>query len=62
MMKQKFYCCIGKLGRFDHTTLRYYRKESIKAFLEGSRLTWNECKRMGWKCVKVEVTIEAINQ
>jgi len=63
-MKEKRYICYrvyrGKPQYRIHT-LAYYRKDSISSLLEGSTMTWNQAKDFGWKCVKVEITINQIN-
>lgn len=40
-------------------TLSHYKKECISNFMEGSTMTWKECKKYGWKCEKVDVNIQS---
>ena len=43
------------------TTLSYYKKDSIKKFIEGSGQSWNHWySKYNFRCVKVEVTIKEI--
>jgi len=51
------YVIVDKKGNALQNTLSYLRKDAISEFLDGSTMTWNECKKYGWKCLKVDVII-----
>lgn len=63
-MKQTLWCCIGtdfKDGpNYDWTTLSYKRSDSIQKCVSNIWNTWAKLKSQGWKCKKVEVTINII--
>lgn len=54
---QIMYLIVDKKGIATISTLSYQRKDCIKKFLEGSKLTWKEVLKFGWKCIKVDVNI-----
>lgn len=64
-MKQKLWCCVGfdfKTPYFQWHSLAYTRSQSIKLHTESSVWTWRKWKSKGWKCIKVEVIINQINE
>lgn len=62
----KQYICVlpnGLLGekawwRWD--TLSWDAKISKQKCIEDSVLTWKDCLKKGWKCVKVEINIKTL--
>ncbi len=53
------YIIVDKRGTGDINSLRNTRRECILNFV-GSK-TWKEVKKWGWKCIKVDVTIQSSN-
>lgn len=49
----------GKKPQFD--TLRTTKSKCISTFLEGSELPWKVAKKNGWKCIKVQASLQPIN-
>jgi len=45
----------GKDGEIMISTISFLRKEAIVAFVKGSNMTWEECKKYGWRAIKVVV-------
>ncbi len=41
-------------------TLNSYRAKSIKEFLSNQDKSWRYWKTLGWRCIKVEITIKPI--
>jgi len=58
-LMQKMWVLISKTGQIDYTTLSCYRKGAIKNFLQDTSMTWDECKKYGWRCIKVNVQFTA---
>ena len=63
-MKIKLWCCVG----FDFKEPYYYlpslagsKKGATLRFNNGEYI-WENYKKKGWKCIKVEVTIKPINE
>lgn len=60
--KQLFmYVIIDKKKKPHLYSLRLGKKECISAFINGSSLSWDETKKFGWKCIKVDVFIQSIS-
>ncbi len=56
----KGYYIIGNIkGGAQTETISYQRKDAIKRFLEGSFITWEECKKVGWRCFKVDIVFKS---
>ncbi|CEJ71278.1 hypothetical protein BN1195_03623 [Chryseobacterium oranimense G311] len=47
-------------GELVIMTLRHERKTCIANFMIGSAMTWEEAKKLGWKCLKVNVNFEIL--
>jgi len=45
----------GKDGEIMVSTISFLRKEAIVAFVKGYKMTWKECKKYGWRAIKVAV-------
>lgn len=50
----------AKQPYFMDETLNVYRSKSIKEFLSNQDKSWRYWRTIGWRCVKVEVTITII--
>ena len=50
------YVIVDPKGEVNYTTLSCERKWCIDYFLKYSIVTWNDCKKIGYKCIKVDVT------
>lgn len=61
-MQVKRWVCINKRfsERFLLDTLAYTRTKSIQLFIQDTSDTWIRWKKIGWRCVKVNLTIEEI--
>lgn len=51
------YIIVDRKGNGQTSTLSYQKKMCTDAFIKGSNLTWLQTKKLGWKCVKVDVNI-----
>lgn len=66
MKKEKLWCCIStnfkNSTHYDWSTLSYTRRDSKIKFLpsQGNFTSWKYWIKKGWKCVKVEMTLEII--
>ena len=56
-MKQKLWCCVND-GEYYLSSL--YRKKSESIDWCRCDLLWEDLKKKGWKCIKVEVTINEV--
>lgn len=57
--------CIGTqftTPYYDESTIAYKRTTSIKRLCADSSWNWKKWKSKGWKCIKVSITIQPINQ
>jgi len=45
----------------DYSTISSQKKSCIKNFLHGTKLTWKEYRKYGWRCVKVAVLFTIIH-
>lgn len=64
-MKRKLWCCVGfqfKKPYYQWHSLAYTKSASIKLHTGGGDWTWIKWKSKGWKCIKVEVIINPINE
>lgn len=59
---ETMYVCQSSRGDIDMFTLRYYRKDSIKALIEEGVFSWSDAKKYGWSCIKVRVTLNNPHQ
>lgn len=41
-------------------TLSYTMRDSKAKLIAGGKMTWNELKKYGWKCIKVQIDITII--
>lgn len=55
------YIVVDKEGKGWVDSLSRMRSASINRFLTDLSMTWNEFKKMGWKCEKVSVSIESFS-
>lgn len=53
------YLIVSKRNQPDYYTLSLFKKDCISRFIEGSNMTWAQTKKFGWRCLKVDVTIQA---
>jgi len=51
------YIIVDRKGNGLPYTLSYQKKMCTDAFVKGSSLNWEQTKKHGWKCVKVDVNI-----
>jgi len=56
-IKTTMYIIVDKRGTGDISTLNYKKSDCISKFLSGSTISWNQAKKIGWKCEKVDATI-----
>lgn len=50
---------IGNIkGNSQIETISYQRKEAIKKFISDGNMTWEECKKYGWRCFKVDIIFQ----
>lgn len=63
-MTEQLWCCIRKDHKgednFDWQSLSWRRTDSIKKCVGTGDITWVEYKKWGWRCVKVNMTLEII--
>lgn len=45
-------------GDFSLRFIHYTRKECIRDFIGDSNYSWTELKKIGWKCVKVDIALK----
>jgi len=50
---------ISPSGSLIPQSIREWRKDCINAWLE-EYATWEEAKKLGWKCLKVNVNFEIL--
>lgn len=43
-------------------SLKWKRTDSIKWFISGTRQDWRHWRKIGWKCVRVKVTIHVLEE
>ena len=58
MKSQKMFMVFEPNGKPNYYTFHYWKKDSIA--LIWSKKDWKKCKKYGWSCRKVKVTIEEI--
>ncbi|MCL1933557.1 MAG: hypothetical protein FWF53_07090 [Candidatus Azobacteroides sp.] len=56
MKSQKMFMVFEPSGRPNFLTIHYQKKDSINRIWD--KEAWKECKKYGWSCRKVKVTIE----
>lgn len=42
-------------------TIKWFKKDSIRALIQGSTLSWEECRKYGWSCIKVNIHLKPVN-
>lgn len=57
---KNYYVMQNSQGEILPQTIHFQRKLCIDDFMEGSQMTWEEVKKHGWKCLKVNVTFEIL--
>jgi hypothetical protein len=56
-MIQQAWCILEPNGKWLAIyTIRWRRKDSISSFLNGSGMTWKECRKVGWQCIKINIS------
>lgn len=56
-MSNKFdcYAMINRDGIIQIGSLKFTKRDCIKKFLCGTALTWKELRKIGWRCIKVNI-------
>ena len=44
--------------RYD--TLSFNMKDSKRLLLGGGEMTWKQCYKIGWRCLKVQMTLKTL--
>jgi hypothetical protein len=57
---KNYWVVVGTKKYFDYDSIHYTRKGSIEKFLNTGQ-TWEHCKKMGWKCKKVNIIIDEVD-
>ncbi|MBE4949929.1 hypothetical protein [Chryseobacterium culicis] len=57
---KNYYLIQHPKGEILPHTMSFERRSCISNFLEGSSMTWNETRKLGWKCLKVNVNFEIL--
>jgi hypothetical protein len=58
---KKYWVCVGKNLFPEYSSMAGYKKVSIDLIekkFSGTGLKWQDLKKYGWKCIKVNVTFE----
>lgn len=58
---ENMYVVVDKYGSVDFTTISFQRNWSIKYFSVGSKMTWKECYKLGYRCYKMTITFKTQN-
>ena len=48
-------------GTLVMNTQKYYRRDCVRYWLDGTGLTWKQMYKKGFRCKKVKVTFEIID-
>ena len=51
------YAIFSPKEKILYHTMSEYKSISIKTFLKEIEMTWNEARKFGWSCSKVDVTV-----
>lgn len=57
---KNYYIIQSLRGEILPHTIHFERRSCIAGFMEGSNMTWVECRKLGWKCLKVNVNFEIL--
>lgn len=52
------YVIVNKKQKPELNTLAFGKSECIKTFMTNICGSWNGARKFGWKCIKVDVTIQ----
>jgi hypothetical protein len=59
--KSIMFAIVNKKAKYvRYYSLKWTKKDCISDFIGGSCLTWNETKKHGWTCIKVEVVVSPV--
>ena len=47
-------------GHIMPMSLHYYKNDCISSFIYNTTMEWEEVKKLGWNCKKVNVNIQII--
>lgn len=61
MREDIMYMIVFPDGELAMGTQKYNRKVCVNNWLEGTKLTWEQLYKLGFRCKKVKVTFEIIN-
>jgi len=57
--KATLWAIVDKNDNVYYSTLSRVKKECIGNFISRTSLTWEETKKYGWNCIKVDVQIQS---
>ena len=60
MCKEIMYMITYPDGTLAMNTQKYYRRDCVRYWLDGTGLTWKQMYKKGFRCKKVKVTFEII--
>jgi hypothetical protein len=52
--------CIGNKRYPDYGTIAHQRGDSMKKWIENTSITWKDARKLGFRCVKVNVSFEIV--
>lgn len=55
------YIIVNKKQKPAMYTLKYGKSQCIEKFIANSLLNWRDCYEIGWRCIKVDVTIQSVS-
>jgi len=56
-MIQKGYCILEPNGKaLKICSIRNQKKDCIKDFITGTQFSWKELRKIGWNCIKINIT------
>lgn len=53
-----YYVVISKYNRVSAESVSCSRTASVNTFLLNSSLTWKQCYKEGWRCIKVNIEFD----
>lgn len=53
---KNYYVMIRNGNHVAHGSIAAYKSQCIRNFISPTAMTWNECKKYGWRCEKVTIT------
>lgn len=56
-IRKTMYIIVDKRGHGDVSTLNYFKTNCITNFLKGTNMRWNDARKYGWRCKKVDIII-----